>query len=56
MTDSHFWQQVVREQLPQNCQQVVADVARFMASRQEALDLEPEQVQALLEFAAGSSV
>lgn len=55
MTDSLFWQQVVREQLPPSCQQVVADVARFMVASQEALALESEQVQTLLELAAGSN-
>ncbi len=55
MTDSLFWQQVVRGQLPPSCQQVVADVARFMAAREEALALESEQVQTLLELAAGSN-
>ena len=55
MTDSLFWQKVVREQLPPSCQNVVADVARFLAASQEALALEPEQVQTLLDLAAGSN-
>ncbi len=54
MTNLRFWHRVVRGQLPLNCQQVVAHVARFLAARQEALALKPEQVQTLLELADGS--
>lgn len=55
MTDSEFWKEVVRGQLPPSCQQVVAEVARFMAASQEALALEPEEVETLLELAGGSN-
>ena len=54
MTDSLFWQEVVREQLSPSCQEVVADVARFMGASRVALALEPAQVQTLRELAAGS--
>ena len=54
LTNPRFWQKVVREQLPPSCQQVVADVARYMAASQEALALRPAKVQKLLDLAAGS--
>lgn len=54
LTDADFWQQVVRGQLPPSCQQVVADVARYMAASREALALRPAKVQKLLDLAAGS--
>lgn len=54
MTNRRFWEDVVRRELSPECQQVAADVARFMAAKQDALALEPEDVQKLLALSAGA--
>lgn len=55
LTNSRFWDEVIRQHLPRTCQQAVIDVARFLATKQEALALTEEQAERLLELAAGAS-
>jgi hypothetical protein len=51
LTDRVFWDDVIRQHLPSQCQEAVVEVARFLAARQDALALTREQVETLLELA-----
>jgi hypothetical protein len=51
LTMEHFWEEVIRKNLSRERQQVVATVARFLASKRQALALRDEQVETLLRLA-----
>jgi hypothetical protein len=52
LTLPSFWEQAIRPFLPSKCREVLAQVAAFLASEQEALALTPEQVDTMVALAA----
>jgi hypothetical protein len=55
LTRRHFWDEVIRKNLPKHRQEVVADVALFLVARRDALALTEEDVEKLLVLAQGGT-
>ena len=51
LTNTRFWNEVIRKHLPPQCQEAVVEVSRFLAASRKALALKRKEVETLLELA-----
>jgi len=51
LTDSTFWNEVIRKCLPSECIEVVVQVTHFLVAKREDIPLDQKQVDTLRELA-----
>ena len=51
LTNKGFWDRVIQKHLPRHCQLATVEVTRHLAEKRDALHLNEEQVNVLLELA-----